>query len=136
MIQPVLVRWPFAGIPLLVYIREYGENEIGGILFAGVLTRLGREAFMADMGSDTLNMSASLFSDEPMVRINTLDQWLEQSVFYHTLTREEHYHFLGSNVVVPAFVHQGIFNRQITNDDVLSSMTSPFGSRTEPRIAR
>lgn len=123
--QPVLVGWSFAGIPLLDYIREYGENEIGGVLFAGALTRLGREALTADMGSHTLNMSASLFSDEPMVRINTLDQWLEQSVFYHTLTREEHYLFLGSNVVVPAFVHQGIFNRQITNDDVLSSMTKP-----------
>ncbi|AGN70642.1 hypothetical protein B2K_39070 [Paenibacillus mucilaginosus K02] len=72
LIQSVLVGWSFAGIPILDYIRVYGEKEIGGIHFVGAITRLGREASMVDLGSPTLQFSTSFFSDEPMVRVNAL----------------------------------------------------------------
>ncbi|WNQ09594.1 alpha/beta hydrolase [Paenibacillus aurantius] len=125
LMQPALVGWSFAGIPILDYIRIYGEKDIGGIHFVGAITRLGREAAMVDLSGATLQYSTSFFSDEPMVRINALDQWLKQCVHHKELSQEEHYFFLGCNVIVPAYVHQGIFTRQVTNDDLLASLTKP-----------
>ncbi|GGD60966.1 alpha/beta fold hydrolase [Paenibacillus nasutitermitis] len=125
LMQPILVGWSFAGIPILDYIRVYGEKDIGGIYFVGAITRLGREASMVDLGSATLQFSTSFFSNEPMIRVHALDQWLKQCVHHKELSQEEHYFFLGCNVIVPAYVHQGIFTRQVTNDDLLASLTKP-----------
>ncbi|KRE33946.1 alpha/beta fold hydrolase [Paenibacillus sp. Soil522] len=125
LMQSILVGWSFAGIPILDYIRVYGEKDIGGIHFVGAITRLGRESSMVDLGVDTLQFSTSFFSDEPIIRINALDQWLKQCVHHKELSQEEHYFFLGCNVIVPAYVHQGIFTRQVSNDDLLTSLTKP-----------
>ncbi len=124
LIKPILIGWSFAGVPILDYIKIYGKQDIGGIHFVGALTRLGKDAAIADLGVDTIKESSGFFSTEPMQRIDTLDRWLK-IVHHKEVSPEEHYFFLGYNAIVPSYVHQGIFSREVSNDDLLNSLTKP-----------
>src|SRR5437870_4752712 len=41
--QPILCGWSYGPLIILDYIRHYGEDAIGGVIFVGGITKLGSE---------------------------------------------------------------------------------------------
>jgi len=60
--HPVLCGWSYGPLLILDYIRHYGEDDIGGIIFVGGVTKLGGDAAISVLGSDFLSLIPGFFA--------------------------------------------------------------------------
>jgi non-heme chloroperoxidase len=122
--RPVLVGWSFAGFPICDYLREYGEDNIGGIHFIDANSKRGTDEARTMVYEDFSALIAGLFSNDVTENIAGLEAFLKRTS--HTaIPLEDYYMALGYNVIVPTEIRSSFFDRVIDNDDVLSQVTVP-----------
>ncbi|MCD6185380.1 MAG: alpha/beta hydrolase [Deltaproteobacteria bacterium] len=121
--QPVLAGWSYGGAIICDYLRFYGENKISGINFVGAVSKLGKPV-MEFMGESFLALIPGFCSNDVEKSSLALQKLMELVVFKE-LPFDEMFFMLGYNLLVPPYVRQGLFSRNLDNDDILSRLRKP-----------
>src|SRR4030095_11967236 len=100
--HPILCGWSYGPLVILDYIRQYGEDNIGGINFVGGITRLGREEATAVLSPEFLTLVPGLFSADVEESVRSL-QSLLRMCFAREPSIQDLYLMLGYNVLVPPY---------------------------------
>ena len=122
--QPVLCGWSYGPIVILDYVREYGEDDIGGVSFVDGLTKLGSNEALSVVTPEYLSLVPGLFATEAEESVRSLTSLLRMC-FVEEPSSEDLYLMLGYNVAVPPYVRQALFSRSLDNDDLLPTIRKP-----------
>ena len=122
--HPILCGWSYGPLLILDYIRHYGEDGIGGIIFVGGVTKLGSDAAMSVLGPNFLSLVPGFFATGVEESVSSLKSLLHLC-FAQELAAEDLYLMLGYNVSVPPYVRQALFSRSFDNDDLLPRIRKP-----------
>jgi pimeloyl-ACP methyl ester carboxylesterase len=122
--HPVLCGWSYGPLIILDYIRYYGENDTGGIVFVGGITGLGNEKVMSMLTPEFLSLIPGFFSADANENRRSLGGLL-RLCFLKEPSGEEFERMLEYNLAVPAYVRQALFSRSLDNDDVLAQIRKP-----------
>jgi pimeloyl-ACP methyl ester carboxylesterase len=124
--EPLLVGWSYGGVVMSDYVGSYGEEEISGTSWVGAVCRLG-EPLVAPgfLGEEFVAGVPGFFSENVSESVAALDKLIHLCI-PSGLSLEERYLLLGSSVVVPPYVRQGLLSRNLDNDAVVESMSKPI----------
>jgi pimeloyl-ACP methyl ester carboxylesterase len=122
--HPILCGWSYGALVILDYIRHYGEDGIGGMVFVGAVTKLGSEAARSVLDPSFLSLVPGFFATEAEASVNSLRSLLGLC-FAQGLSAEDLYLMLGYNVSVPPYVRKALFARSFDNDDLLPRIRKP-----------
>jgi non-heme chloroperoxidase len=122
--QPLLCGWSYGSLLILDYIRQYGENAIGGVAFVDALTKLGTEAALSVLTPELLALVPGLFATEVDESVRTVQGFLKLC-FHQAPRSEDMCLMLGYNLAVPPHVRQALFSRSFDNDDLLPRIRKP-----------
>lgn len=122
--HPILCGWSYGSLPILDYIRHYGESGIGGIHFVGAVTKLGSEQAISVLGADFLALVPGFFSTDVEESVRCLNSLL-RLCFAQPPSAEDLYPMLGYNLSVPPYVRQALLSRTLDNDDLLPRIRKP-----------
>ena len=109
---------------ILDYIRHYGEDGIGGMVFVGGVTKLGSDAALSVLDPRFLSLVPGFFATGVEEAVTSLKGLLGLA-FEQGLSAEDLYMMLGYNVSVPPYVRQALFSRSFDNDDLLPRIRKP-----------
>jgi non-heme chloroperoxidase len=122
--QPVLCGWSYGSLVILDYIRQYGENAIGGVSIVDGLTKLGSDAALSVLTPELLNLVPGFFATDVEESTRSLES-LVRMCFVREPPVEDLYLMLGYNLAVPPHVRQALFSRSFDNDDLLRQIRKP-----------
>jgi pimeloyl-ACP methyl ester carboxylesterase len=122
--RPILSGWSYGGLIICDYLRSYGEAQIGGIQLVGAATKIGTEDAMKVIGPDFLALVPGFFATDVEASMASLGPFVRLCV-HKEPTVEDFYFMLGYNTIVPPHVRQGLFSRQLENDDIVRRITTP-----------
>jgi pimeloyl-ACP methyl ester carboxylesterase len=122
--QPVLCGWSYGSIVVLDYLREYGEDAIGGSIFVDALTKLGSDAALSVLTPELLCFVPVFFAAETEASVHAVTSLLSMC-FVQEPSAEDRYLMLGYNLSVPPYVRQSLFSRSFDNDDLLPRIRKP-----------
>ena len=122
--QPLLCGWSYGPLVILDYLRQYGEDNIGGICFVDGITKLGSEAALSVLSPEFLSLVPGFFATEAEANLHSLESLL-RLCFVREPSAEDLYSMLGYNLSVPAYVRQGLLSRSVDNDDLLPTLRKP-----------
>ena len=122
--RPVLCGWSYGALVILDYLRHYGEDGIGGIVFVDAITKLGSDAAMAVIAPAFVGLIPGFFATEVEESVRSLTALL-RLCFAQEPAAEERYLMLGYNVSVPPSVRQALLSRSLDNDDLLPTIRTP-----------
>jgi pimeloyl-ACP methyl ester carboxylesterase len=121
--RPLVCCWSYA-LPILDYIRHYGDDGIAGIHLVGAITKLGNEDALSVLTPEVLQAVPGLFATDAAECVRNLAAFIRM-FFTRPPSIEELYLMLGYNVVVPPYVRQALFSRTVDNDDLLPRIRKP-----------
>jgi non-heme chloroperoxidase len=122
--HPVLCGWSYGPFVILDYLRQYGEDAIGGTSIVDGLTEFGTDGAVAFMTPEVLNLVPGLYSTDAEEAARSLKA-LVRLFFVSKLLPEDLYMMLGYNLAVPPYVRQALFSRSFDNDDLLPKLRKP-----------
>ncbi len=122
--QPLLCGWSYGSLLILDYIRQYGEDAIGGIAIVDGLNRLGTDAALSVLTPEVLNLVPGFFATDVEDSVRSLETLL-RLCFVHPPSSEDMYRMLGYSVAVPPHVRQALFSRSFDNDDLIPRLRKP-----------
>jgi pimeloyl-ACP methyl ester carboxylesterase len=127
--RPVLVGWSYAGYVLADYLRAHGDAALGGIVFVGVTTDLGRTAYRA-LGDGWVGSLPDDSGGPHVYSPGAEDAAVAMRRFLRVcvatpLDHLSELQFLGSALLVPPRVREALFARRLANDDVLDRIRVP-----------
>ena len=124
--EPVLVGWSYGGVIMSDYLAVYGDEAIAGTQWVGAVTRLGAPVVEGGfLGNEFLELVPGFFSDNVADSVGTLSRFLRLCV-HDELSPEDFLFVLGYNVLVPPFVREGLFARNVNNDAVIRDTRKPL----------
>ena len=124
--KPVLIGWSYGGVIISDFLRVFGEDAIAGTQWVGAVSRLGEPLVEGGfLSNDFLGLVPGLFSENTEESATTLARFLRLCV-RNEPTPEDLYFFLGYNTLVPPYVRQGLFARNVNNDGVLQDARKPM----------
>jgi non-heme chloroperoxidase len=122
--RPVLCGWSYGPLVILDYLRHYGEDGIGGVIFVGSITKLGSDEAMSVITPELLSLVPGLFATDVGECVRSLESFLRMC-FAQEPSADDLYLMLGYNVSVPPHVRQALFSRAFDNDDLLPKIRKP-----------
>jgi non-heme chloroperoxidase len=123
--RPVLVGWSYGGVIMSDYLAAFGEDAIAGTQWVGAVSRLGAPLVEAGfLGSDFLALVPAFFSDNVADSVDGLQRFLRLCV-HGEPPLDDFYFLLGCNTIVPPYVREGLFARNVDNDAVLRATRKP-----------
>jgi pimeloyl-ACP methyl ester carboxylesterase len=120
----VAVGWSYGPLVIFDYIRQYGEDRLGGVNIIGGVSKLGTDEAMSVLGPEFVALVPGFFSEDPDEGKNSLGELLN-ICFSSKPTAEEFDSMLEQSAAVPFFVRQGMFSRAFDNDDLLPTLKKP-----------
>jgi pimeloyl-ACP methyl ester carboxylesterase len=122
--DPVLVGWSYGTLPILDYIRHYGEDKIGGVNIIGAITKLGSEEATAVLTPEFLGLVPGFFSEDKDESRSAMESCL-RLCFVEQPSDDDLSGMLEYNLSVPPHVRQALFSRAFDNDDLMPAMRKP-----------
>jgi pimeloyl-ACP methyl ester carboxylesterase len=119
--RPVLCGWSYGPLVILDYVRHYGADRLGGIVFVGGITKLGSAEANAVITPEFFSFVPAFFSTDIEESVAGLRALLRMCLTSDPQP-EELYLMLGYNVSVPPHVRQALFSRSIDNDDLMPKL--------------
>jgi len=124
--RPVLSGWSYAGVIISDYVRYYGEDSIAGTNWVGAVSRLGEPLVQPGfLGADFAELVPGFFSENFGECVAALQKLIRLFV-YEEPSLEDVCFCLGYNVMVPTYVRQGLFSRNLNNDSIIKEMHKPM----------
>jgi pimeloyl-ACP methyl ester carboxylesterase len=109
---------------ILDYIRQCGEDRIGGIQLVAGITNLGTPDAIEALTPEFLALVPGFISDDATASVASLEDLL-QLCFPTELQTEDRYLMLGYSAHVPPSVRRALLSRTLDNDDVLAGIRKP-----------
>jgi non-heme chloroperoxidase len=122
--KPVLAGWSYGGFIICDYIRHYGQNNLGGLIFVAAATEMGRDEANALLGAEFLQLVPGFFSTDYAEGVTALQQFMGMAT-YEELDPHAFYHLVGFNAVTLPASRQGMFMRELDNEAIMQSITVP-----------
>ena len=121
--DPILCGWSYGPLVILDYVRHYGEDRIGGIVFVGGITKLGSDEASSVITPEFLNLVPGFFSKDADESARSLGALLRLCL--PQISEEDFSEMLGDSVSVPSHVREGLLSRSLDNDDLLPKIRKP-----------
>jgi non-heme chloroperoxidase len=115
--KPVLVGWSYGGYVIADYVRKFGDDELGGLVFVGAVTKNGTDEAAGFLTEEVLGIFGDVLSAD--VRAS-LDATRALTRMFAGQKPAQWEIAFGSAMMVPPEVRLGMFSRVLENDDVLS----------------
>lgn len=122
--RPILCGWSYGPLVILDYIRQRGDDAVGGLHFVGGLTQLGTERATAALTPELLALIPGFFATDAEASVRALES-LIRLFFVREQPAEDLFRILGYNMSVPPYVRQAMLSRSIDNDDLLPRIRKP-----------
>jgi non-heme chloroperoxidase len=122
--RPVICGWSYGALVILDYIRQYGEEGLGGLTLVSAVSKLGSAEATSVLTSEFLNLVPGFFATDAEESTRSLRLLLRMCLTQEP-TEEELYLMLGYNVSAPPYVRQALFSRSLDNDDLLTQLRKP-----------
>jgi pimeloyl-ACP methyl ester carboxylesterase len=122
--KPVLAGWSYGGYIMCDYIRHYGQDNLGGLIFIAAATEMGRREASSMMGGEFLALIPGLFSDDYVQGITTMQQFMEL-LTYKELDLHTLYFLVGISAITMPATRKGMFSRKLDNKELLGKITLP-----------
>lgn len=120
--RPVLVGWSYGGFVIADYVRKFGDDGLGGLVFVGAITKNGTEEATGFLTDEVLGIFGDVLA--PDVRTSLEATRALTRMFAGREPRKWEVAF-GSAMMVPPEVRLGMFSRILDNDDVLAGIDVP-----------
>jgi pimeloyl-ACP methyl ester carboxylesterase len=62
--KPILAGWSYGGFIICDYIRHYGQENLGGLIFVAAATEMGRDEANTLYGAEFLQLVPGFFSTD------------------------------------------------------------------------
>ncbi len=122
--KPVLVGWSYGGFIMCDYIRHYGQDNLGGLVFVSAVTEMGRDEANAMLGGEFLQLVPGFFSNDYTEGSIALQKFIEM-VPYEEMDAHSFYLYLGFNAVTLPASRVGMFTRELDNRELMQTITVP-----------
>lgn len=121
--KPVIVGWSYGGFIVSDYVRQYGDTNLGGIIFVGAGAQVGTEDAKTLYGP---GMKPLLGMIDPRQEINipSTAEFIRISTA-NPLSPEEFQEAFAYNMAVSPEVRLGLFSRTIDSNDALTKIKVP-----------
>lgn len=135
--RPVLVGWSYGGYVMSDYVRTFGQEAIGGLVFVGAVTKAGTEEAQSFLGDELLEVFGGVLSPDVRTSIGSTRAFL-RLLTAQPLDDDAFEVLLAGAMMVPPEVRLALFGRELDNDDVLASIRVPtlVVHGTDDRIVR
>jgi non-heme chloroperoxidase len=120
--RPVLVGWSYGGYVIADYLRRYGDEGLGGLVFVDAVTKNGTGEAQAYLTDEVL----AIFGD--VLSADVRDGLAATRTLTRMFARRDRQTWevaFGSAMMVPASVRLAMFSRVLDNDDTLSRVHVP-----------
>jgi non-heme chloroperoxidase len=121
--RPVLVGWSYGGVVISDYLREHGDDELGGLVFVGAGTNLGESA-EGLLSNELLELFGNIVAREIEPRIEGTREFLRLGTA-QPVEADVYEVMLANAMSVPHDVRLAMFSRELDNNDVLSATQLP-----------
>lgn len=126
--KPILVGWSLGGYIVLDYVRHYGSESIGGIVFVGSYGGLIKES------PATMNVATreAFRENRPLQRSQNIRQNISAAQFMtsklteKTLDKDFQQGMIVSSYMMPSYVRRNMSLRPYANLDLLESLSLPI----------
>jgi non-heme chloroperoxidase len=122
--KPILAGWSYGGFIICDYIRHYGQDNLGGLIFVAAATEIGRDEANALLGAEFLQLVPGFFSTDYATGSAALQQFMGMAT-YEELDPHTFYYLVGFNSVTLPASRQGMFMRELDNGAVMQTITVP-----------
>jgi pimeloyl-ACP methyl ester carboxylesterase len=120
--RPVLVGWSYGGYVIADYVRKFGDNGLGGLVFLGAATKNGTDEATAFLTEEVLGIFGDVLSPDLRSSLDATRTLTRMFAGRKTGAWEIAF---GSAMMVPPEVRLGMFSRVLDNDDVLARIRVP-----------
>lgn len=121
--HPVVVGWSYGGYVIADYVRMFGDDALGGLVFVGSTTKAGTEEATGFLTAEVLAVFGDLLSTNVRARIDATRALTR--MFADPPGGEAWEVAYGSAMMVPPEVRLAMFSRTLDNDDVLAGIRVP-----------
>jgi len=122
--KPVLAGWSYGGYIMCDYIRHYGQDNLGGLIFVSAVSEMGRDEANAMLGMEFLQLVPGFFSNDYTEGSIALQKFMEMAT-YEEMDAHSFYFYLGFNAVTLPAARVGMFTREIDNRALMQTITVP-----------
>ena len=122
--KPVLSGWSYGGYMMCDYVRHYGQDNVGGLIFIDAVTEQGDEESAKWLGSEFLALIPGFFSADFVEGSIALQHFIEL-VPHVPFESHDFYYTMGFNTVTLPASRQGMFSRLIDNKELMKRLTIP-----------
>lgn len=121
--KPVIAGWSYGGFIISDYVREYGDTNLGGIVFVGAATQMGTEDAKTHYGPGMKPLIGML---DPRQEIN-IPSTVEfiKTTTVSALPADEFQEALAYNMAVSPEVRLAMVSRKIDGNDALAKIKVP-----------
>jgi pimeloyl-ACP methyl ester carboxylesterase len=121
--KPVIAGWSYGGFIISDYVREYGDENLGGIVFVGAGTQVGTEDAKTHYGPG-LKPILGMLDPRQEINIPSTAEFLRIATA-NPLSPEEYQEAFAYNMAVSPEVRLGLFSRTIDGNDALAKIKVP-----------
>jgi non-heme chloroperoxidase len=121
--RPILTGWSYGGVVICDYLRQYGEDALGGVHLTGAVCRLG-EPVLPFLGPRFLATLPGLFSTDAEESISSLQTFVRLLTF-NELNSADSALIFASGAAVPPWVRQELLSRTLDYDSLLAGLSLP-----------
>jgi pimeloyl-ACP methyl ester carboxylesterase len=119
----VLVGWSYGGYVISDYLRRYGDEEIGGVVFVGATAKNGTAEAAGYLTDEVLALFGDVLSTDLLKGLDGTRALI--GMFGNRVRGRLRERAYGSAMMVPPAVRAAMFDRQLDNDDVLARILVP-----------
>lgn len=120
--RPVLVGWSYGGYVMADYVRKYGDDTIGGLVFLNAVTKNGTEEAAGYFTEEILGIFGDVLSSDTR---RSLDGSRALASLFARPGSAAWLTAYGSAMMVAPAVRAAMFSRVLDNDDVLARIRVP-----------
>jgi non-heme chloroperoxidase len=122
--NPVLAGWSYGGFVICDYVRYYGQENLGGLIFVAAATEMGRDEANTLTSAEFLQLVPGFFSTDYATGSAALQQFMAMAT-YEELDAHTFYYLIGFNSVTLPASRQGMRMRKLDNGAVLEAIKVP-----------
>jgi pimeloyl-ACP methyl ester carboxylesterase len=121
--KPIIAGWSYGGFIISDYVREYGDGDLGGIVFVGAGTQLGTEDAKTHYGPG-LKPLLGMLDPRQEINIPSTAEFI-RTCTASPLSPEEYQEAFAYNMAVSPEVRLALVSRTIDGNDALAKIRVP-----------
>jgi pimeloyl-ACP methyl ester carboxylesterase len=121
--QPVIAAWSYGGFIVSDYVREHGDDDLGGIVFVGAGTQMGTEDAKTHYGPG-LKLILEMLDPRQEINIPATAEFV-RAASATPMSPEEFQQAFAYNMAVSPEVRSGLFARTVDSNDALAKIKKP-----------